>query len=110
MAERTVTDEQKNEFLFMQLVFMFQSAAMQHLGKVKNPLTDRIERDLDQARHTIDVLGMLEGKTRGNLSPQEKQFLEHVLYELRMNYVDEARKPQEKAEEKPEKPAEEKES
>ncbi|MSS72285.1 MAG: DUF1844 domain-containing protein [Candidatus Latescibacteria bacterium] len=106
MAEaQAVTDEQKNEFLFMQLVFMFQSAAMQHLGKVKNPLTDRIERDLDQARHTIDVLGMLEGKTRGNLSPQEKQFLEHALYELRMDFVDETRKSQEQPEEKKEEPS-----
>ena len=96
MAEsQTITDEQKNEFLFMQLVFMFQSTAMQHLGKVKNPLTDRIERDLDQARHIIDVLGMLEAKTRGSLSPQERQFLEHALYELRMNFVDETNRPQE---------------
>ena len=94
MAEsQAMADEQKNELLFTQIIFMFQSAAMQHLGKVKNPLTDRIERDLDQARHTIDILGMLEEKTRGNLNPHGKQFLEHVLFELRMNYVDEANRP-----------------
>ena len=104
MAEtETLTDEQRNELLFTQLVFMFQGAAMQHLGKVKNPATDRIERDLEQARHTIDVLGMLEAKSRGNLTPPEKQFLDHALFELRMNFLDEMKRPPETPEEKKEK-------
>ncbi len=101
MAETdTLTEDQRNELLFTQLVFMFQGAAMQHLGKVKNPATDRIERDLEQARHAIDVLGMFEAKTRGNLAPREKQFLDHALFELRMNYLDEANRTQESPEEK----------
>ena len=100
------TDEQRNELLFTQLVFMFQGAAVQHLGKVKNPITDQIERDLEQARHTIDILGMLEEKTRGNLTPHEKQFLEHALFELRMNYLDERNRPQEPQAEKKEETAE----
>jgi hypothetical protein len=103
MAEsQAFTDEQRNELLFSQLVFMFHGAAMQHLGKVKNPITDQVERDLEQARHTIDILGMLEEKTRGNLKPHEKQFLEHTLFELRLNYLDEMKKPQEPQEEKKE--------
>jgi hypothetical protein len=97
-----LTEEQRNELLFSQLVFMFQNAAYQQLGKVKNPVTDRVERDLEQARHTIDILGMLEARTRGNLTPGEKQFLDHVLYELRMNYVDEVNKPAAAAEPGPE--------
>jgi len=103
---QTLTDEQRNELLFAQLVFTFQNAAMQHLGKLKNPLADRVERDLDQARHVIDILGMLEEKTRGNLTPQEKQLLDHALFELRMNYVDEVKKPQEETGEKKEEPEE----
>lgn len=90
---RTSSQEDKNELLFTQLVFMFQGAALQHMGKVKNPITDRVERDLDQARHAIDILGMLEEKTRGNLGSREKQFLEHALFELRMNFLDEVKKP-----------------
>ena len=86
------TQEQMNEALFAQLVFMFQGAAYQHMGKVKNPMTDKIERDMDQARHAIDVLSMLEAKTQGNLGDEEKTLLEHALYELRLNFMDEVKK------------------
>ena len=90
---RSLTEEQRNELLFTQIVIMFQGAAMQQLGKVKNPVSDKIERDLDHARNTIDILGMLEVKTKGNLTTQEDQFLQLVLSELRLNYVDEVKKP-----------------
>ena len=93
MAEsEPITQEQMNEFLFTQVVLMFQGAAWQHLGKVMNPATNKVERDLAQAKNTIDILGMLQAKTKGNLSDNEQKFLEHALYELRMNYVDEANK------------------
>ncbi len=90
--QESVSPEQLNEFLFMQIVMMFQGAAFQHMGKVMNPVTQKVERDLAQAKNAIDILGMLEAKTQGNLSENEKQLLEHALYELRMNYVDEANK------------------
>ncbi|MCE2441340.1 MAG: DUF1844 domain-containing protein [Candidatus Latescibacteria bacterium] len=93
MAEsEPITQEQMNEFLFTQIVLMFQGAAWQHLGKVMNPATNKVERDLAQAKNTIDILGMLQAKTKGNLSDNEQKFLEHALYELRMNYIDEANK------------------
>ncbi len=93
MAEQeSVSPEQLNEFLFMQIVMMFQSAAYQHMGKVMNPITQKVERDLAQAKNAIDVLGMLGEKTRGNLNENENRLLEHTLYELRMNYVDEINK------------------
>lgn len=93
-----ITQEQMNEFLFTQVVLMFQGAAWQHLGKVMNPATNKVERDLAQAKNTIDILGMLQAKTKGNLSDNEQNFLEHALYELRMNYVDEANKGPDEAE------------
>ena len=77
---------------FLQLVAMFQMAAMQQMGKQPNALTNEIERDLQQAKASIDVLEMLERKTEGNLSEIEREFLEKALFELRMNYVDEAEK------------------
>ena len=99
MAEsEPITQEQMNEFLFTQVVLMFQGAAWQHLGKVMNPATNEVERDLAQAKNTIDILGMLQAKTKGNLSDNEQKFLEHALYELRMNYVDEANKGPDEAE------------
>lgn len=91
------TKEKMNEALFMGLIFSFQAAAMQQMGKVKNPLTDKIERDIDQTRSSIDMLGMLQAKTKGNLNDNETQFLEKVLSELRLNYLDEINKDRKEA-------------
>jgi hypothetical protein len=71
---------------------MFHTAAMQQLGKLKNPLTETIERDLQAAQNSIDLLDMLRVKTKGNLGQEESRLLTQVLQELRLNYVDEARK------------------
>jgi hypothetical protein len=90
--EQTPTPDQLNELQFIQLVLMFQGAAYQHMGKVMNPVTNKVERDLAQAKNAIDILGMLEAKTKGNLTDNEARLLEHSLYELRMNYVDEMNK------------------
>jgi hypothetical protein len=57
------------------------------LGEVPNPYTNKKEEDMDAARHTVDILSMLEQKTRGNLSKEEQQLLESVLYELRMKFM-----------------------
>ncbi|MDZ7339206.1 MAG: DUF1844 domain-containing protein [candidate division KSB1 bacterium] len=86
------TREQMFDALFMNLVMMFHTAAMQHMGKLKNPLTDKIERDLLQAQMSIDMLDMLKAKTKGNLSDEETRFLDRVISELKLNYVDEAEK------------------
>jgi len=71
---------------------MFQAGAWQHLGKVASPISGKVERDLRMAQHSIDLLAMLESKTKGNLNPEETHLLQHVLYELRLNYVDERKK------------------
>ena len=84
--------DQQNELLFMQLVMMFQGMALQNLGKVMNPVSNKIERNLEQAKNMIDILGMLDVKTKGNLNDNEYKLLEHALFELRMNYVDEIKK------------------
>ncbi len=87
-----LSQDQLNDFLFAQLIMMFQGAAFQQMGKVMNPVTNKIERDLEQAKNSIDILGMLEAKTKDNLNENEQKMLEHALYELRMNYVDEMNK------------------
>jgi hypothetical protein len=84
--------EKRDEYHFVQLVLMFQTAAMQQMGKIQNPFTQKVERDLDQAKFSIDMLEMIQQRTKGNLSESEKKFLDHVLFELRMNYVDEMNK------------------
>ncbi|HYM80648.1 MAG TPA: DUF1844 domain-containing protein [Candidatus Limnocylindria bacterium] len=78
--------------LFLQLVLGLQQTGMMALGKLMNPLTRKIERNLDVARDTIDTLGALEARTRGNLEPDETRVLQQAVTDLRMNYVDEVKK------------------
>jgi hypothetical protein len=102
-------DKQKQEVFFMQLIMTFQMAAWQQMGKIKNPMTDKIERNLDQSRFSIDMLDVIQKKTQGNLSEQEKHFLEKSISELQLNFVDEVEKEKkEKAQKETEKKAEEK--
>ena len=86
--------------LFVQLVLSFHAAAWQQMGKVVSVITGKIERDMNMAKHSIDMLGMLEEKTKGNLTEDEQKYLTHALYELRMNYLDEVKKGPDKEEEK----------
>lgn len=76
--------------LFIGLVQSFQAAAMQQMGKVMNPFTQKIERDMAHAKMSIEMLEMLRTRTTGNLTGQEARFLNHVLTELRLNFVAEA--------------------
>jgi uncharacterized protein DUF1844 len=73
--------------LFLGLIQSFQAAAMQQMGKVMNPYTQQIERDMGQAKLSIEMLEMLRTRTTGNLTGQEARFLNHVLTELRLNFV-----------------------
>jgi hypothetical protein len=98
--------EKVNEYHFVQLVLMFQAAAMHQMGKIQNPITKKVERDLTQAKFSVDMLEMIQQKTEGNLSQSEKKFLDHVLFELRMNYVDEVNKDKGKEKEEVKKEAE----
>ena len=89
------------DVMFFQLVLSLQAGSMQQMGKVVSPVTGKVERDLVMAGTTIDILSMIETKTKGNLSDEEGKFLTHVLYELRMNYMDETEK-EKKARSEPE--------
>ncbi len=81
-----------NEALFMAFVINLHATTMIALGKIASPLTQKIERNLEQARFTIDLLGMLEAKTAGNRTEEESRALKTVLTELRLNYIDELEK------------------
>ena len=74
--------------LFLQLVLGLSQSAMIALGKLMNPITRKVETDLDAARDTIDTLAALEARTRGNLEPDEARVLQRALADLRLNYVD----------------------
>ena len=72
---------------FASYVMGYYAQAMILLGVVPNPLTNQKEEDLEAAQQMIDILSMLEQKTKGNLNSEEQQLLESVLYELRMKFM-----------------------
>jgi hypothetical protein len=72
---------------FLSLIMSLASNAAASLGMMPHPVTGETGVDLKTAKHWIDVLGMLETKTNGNLDPQEAQMLEGLLADLRMQYV-----------------------
>ena len=80
-------EENKNMQLFMGLCTSLVSQAWMQLGKIKNPISDKIETNLEAASLTIDMLGMLKNKTKGNISDEEVKILEQSINELRMNYI-----------------------
>ena len=72
---------------FASFMMSIASNAASSLGMMEHPVTGKREVDLELGKHWIDVLGMLQQKTRGNLLPQEQQILEGLLADLRMQYV-----------------------
>lgn len=78
---------------WMSLVFSLSQAAMAQMGKVSNPATGKLDRDLDSAKVSIDLLRMLRDKTKGNLTDEEARILTTLLTDLELNYADEAAKP-----------------
>jgi hypothetical protein len=72
---------------FAQFLSGLATQALMSLGEMENPLTRRREVDLVQAQQTIDLLELLQEKTKGNLTPQEENFLANVLHDLRLRYV-----------------------
>ena len=90
-GENLSTDQQQ-QLLFLMLVQQHEQIAMMGMGKVKNPATDKIERDLKSAKYAIDTLVMLEKFTEGNISGELKDYLQQTLTNLRLNYVDEKKK------------------
>jgi len=82
----------QSDQLFIQLLYIFHASAMQSMGKLKNPVTDKIERDLTQANQSIEMIEMLKEKTKGNISEEMTRAMDAFLTELRLNYVDEVAK------------------
>jgi len=82
-------DGLKSDPYLLQLVLSLETAAMQQMGKLQNPFTGKIERNLDLTKNSIDMLAMIERKTEGNLTSEEESLIKRALYQLRMNYVDE---------------------
>ncbi len=72
---------------FPSYILSYYTQGLVLLGEVPNPYTNKKEEDVEAAMHIVDLLSMLEQKTKGNLSKEEQQLLESVLYELRMKFM-----------------------
>lgn len=92
-----MSEEEIYKRQFIGFVSLLANSAMQQLGKLINPVTGKAERNLDGAKATIDMIRMLQAKTKGNLSPDEQQVLESSLANLQLNYVDELSRKEEPA-------------
>src|SRR5262245_3196300 len=73
---------------FSTFILSLASTAMVHLGQLPGPEGEEVHRDLPAAKQAIDMINMLEEKTRGNLDESEEKLLRSVLYDLRVAYVD----------------------
>jgi len=90
--EKSQAREQKETYhepTFSIFVSSLSMQAMIGMGKLENPVTGKPEKNLEQARFLIDTLSVIQGKTKGNLTPDEQKLLDEALYSLRMMYVQE---------------------
>ena len=77
------------EINFPTFIFSLHSSVLMQLGLIEDPVSGKNMKNLPAAKQTIDILGMLEEKTRGNLTNEEENMLKNILYDLRIMYVKE---------------------
>lgn len=92
MNTDNLNPEQQDQLLCMMLIQQHQQIAMMGLGKMQNPATGEMEKDLPSAKYAIDTLNMLDKYTKGNIPQELKGFLDQTLTTLRLNYADESKK------------------
>ncbi|MDI6697899.1 MAG: DUF1844 domain-containing protein [Candidatus Saccharicenans sp.] len=83
--------EESREFMppleFSSIVFPIYTQALIKLGLLEDPRTNQLETNLEYARRLIDILDLLRDRTKGNLEPEEENFLEAILSQLKLNYL-----------------------
>ncbi|MCU0614915.1 MAG: DUF1844 domain-containing protein [Desulfobacterales bacterium] len=94
-AQETIKSQEKSnrqetnlpKINFQTFILSLNSSVLVQLGIIEDPMTGITEKNLSLAKQTIDILGMLDEKTRGNLDKDEEMMLKNILYDLRMMYV-----------------------
>lgn len=92
VSEEKINLSGEADYRFLSLVMSLSTAAWAQLGKVPHPVTQKIEKDVEQARISIEFLRMLQEKTEGNLSVKEQELLDNMVSDLELNFADEVRK------------------
>ncbi len=86
-AEPSEKEEALPEVDFNSFIFSLSTSVLIQLGEIEDPFTQKEAKNLPLAKQTIDLIGMLKEKTKGNLTPQEEKLIENILYDLKMRYV-----------------------
>jgi hypothetical protein len=86
-GDASAEEEALPEIDFNSFIFSISTSALIQLGEIEDPFTKKSAKNLPLAKQTIDLIGMLKEKTKGNLTPQEEKVIESILYDLRMRYV-----------------------
>jgi hypothetical protein len=81
------------EIDFTHFMFSLSTSALIQLGEIEDPFTQKLVKNLPLAKQTIDLIGLLKEKTKGNLTPDEEKVMQYLLYDLRMRYVKSAGQP-----------------
>jgi len=89
VEEGKISEEQLSELGFIQYISILANSVMQQLGKIMNPVTGKMDKNLEAAKATIDLISMLKEKTRGNLTTNEEEVISNALANLQLNYADE---------------------
>ncbi len=89
MSDDQSQDREESAVTFFGFILSLAHTAAVHFGDVPDPVSGQtIPANLPAAQQMIDILALLEEKTRGNLTAEERQFLDQILYELRLRYVE----------------------
>lgn len=86
-GDASTKEEALPEIDFNSFIFSLSTSALIQLGEIEDPFTQKIAKNLPLAKQTIDLIGMLKEKTKGNLTTQEERVIENILYDLRMRYI-----------------------
>jgi hypothetical protein len=76
------------EITLSTFILSMSTQALMHMGEIEGPEGEKAERDMVAAQQVIDILGMLRAKTKGNLEQNEEALFDHLLYDLRMRFVE----------------------
>ena len=86
-GDASAKEEALPEIDFNSFIFSLSTSVLIQLGEIEDPFTQKSAKNLPLAKQTIDLIGMLKEKTKGNLTPQEERVIENILYDLRMRYI-----------------------
>jgi hypothetical protein len=87
-GRETASQQDATEMTFASFLVGLSAQVLVHLGEVPDPVSGEVHHDLPSAQQLIDLIGILQVKTRGNLDTSEASMLEAILFDLRMKYVE----------------------